>query len=159
MSLSMTFGVSEVAATLGLTLFVIGYGVGPLFLAPLSEIPVIGRSPPYVVTLLLFAYFKPSQQLSKTSVDYWFYDSLLDLLAARFWQRAVPVWVTSSLSRRAHMPLVSGECPLYKVPSLVLCLADLPFREKIAMGFLDSTLVRRRFPSVFHFLLPGDIHQ
>ena len=54
MSLNMTFGVSEVAATLGLTLFVVGYGIGPLFLAPLSEIPAIGRSPPYVITLLLF---------------------------------------------------------------------------------------------------------
>lgn len=53
-SLNQDFGVSSVVATLGLTLFVIGYGVGPLFLAPLSEIPQIGRNPPYVITLLIF---------------------------------------------------------------------------------------------------------
>lgn len=63
---------SHVEATLGLTLFVMGYGIGwplafclkralltlhlsgPLFLSPLSEIPAIGRTPPYVVTLALF---------------------------------------------------------------------------------------------------------
>ncbi|KAH9892942.1 MFS transporter [Xylariomycetidae sp. FL2044] len=49
-----TFGVSEVAATLGLTLFVAGYGVGPMIWAPLSEIPQIGRNPVYISTLALF---------------------------------------------------------------------------------------------------------
>ncbi|KAJ3528910.1 hypothetical protein NM688_g7929 [Phlebia brevispora] len=39
------FGISQVAATLGLTMFVIGYGVGPMFLSPLSEIPQFGRAP------------------------------------------------------------------------------------------------------------------
>lgn len=83
-----TFGINSVVATLGLTLFVIvsqaktfpgctlsidfhyvetdtsirvpqGYGVGPLFLAPLSEIPQIGRSPPYIITLFLFVVLQP----------------------------------------------------------------------------------------------------
>jgi DHA1 family multidrug resistance protein-like MFS transporter len=31
-----------------------GYGVGPIFLAPLQEIPSIGRTPVYIYTLLLF---------------------------------------------------------------------------------------------------------
>ena len=53
------FGINSVVATLGLTLFVIGYGVGPLFLAPLSEIPQIGRSPPYIITLFLFVILQP----------------------------------------------------------------------------------------------------
>jgi MFS transporter, DHA1 family, multidrug resistance protein len=48
------FGVSQVAATLGLTLFVVGYGVGPMFLAPLSELPQTGRAPIYIITLALF---------------------------------------------------------------------------------------------------------
>ncbi|KAI0156551.1 MFS transporter [Xylariaceae sp. FL1272] len=48
------FHVSEVAATLGLTLFVAGYGVGPMFLSPLSEIPQIGRNPVYIITLAIF---------------------------------------------------------------------------------------------------------
>lgn len=64
------FGVSELVSTLGITTFgmcpsdgywrpgtddtVVGYGVGPLFLSPLSEIPFIGRTAPYIITLVLF---------------------------------------------------------------------------------------------------------
>ncbi|KAF2255830.1 multidrug resistance protein-like protein [Trematosphaeria pertusa] len=46
-----TFGVSQVAATLGLTLYVAGYGLGPMVWAPMSEVPYIGRNPIYISTL------------------------------------------------------------------------------------------------------------
>ncbi|OCK86379.1 benomyl/methotrexate resistance protein [Lepidopterella palustris CBS 459.81] len=52
------FGVSQVAATLGLTLFVAGYGLGPLVWAPMSEIPPIGRNPVYIGTLIVFVLFQ-----------------------------------------------------------------------------------------------------
>lgn len=48
------FGVSQVAATLGLTLFVAGYALGPMVWAPLSEMPYLGRNPIYILTLALF---------------------------------------------------------------------------------------------------------
>ena len=48
------FGVSEVAASLGLSLYVVGYGIGPLLFSPLSEIPAIGRNPPYIITFVIF---------------------------------------------------------------------------------------------------------
>jgi DHA1 family multidrug resistance protein-like MFS transporter len=48
------FGVSNLKATLGLAMYVLGYGVGPLLFSPLSEIPHIGRSPVYIITLFLF---------------------------------------------------------------------------------------------------------
>lgn len=48
------FGVTNVVATLGLSLYVLGYGVGPLIFSPLSEIPVIGRNPIYIITMFLF---------------------------------------------------------------------------------------------------------
>lgn len=48
------FGVSTLVATLGLSLYVLGYGIGPLVFSPLSEIPVIGRNPVYIVTMFLF---------------------------------------------------------------------------------------------------------
>ncbi|KAJ6620272.1 major facilitator superfamily domain-containing protein, partial [Mycena sp. CBHHK59/15] len=48
------FHVSLVHATLGLTLYIVGYGIGPIFLAPLQEIPAIGRTPVYIYSLLLF---------------------------------------------------------------------------------------------------------
>lgn len=51
MGVMQQFGVSQVAATLGLTLFVAGYGLGPLLWSPMSEIPQFGRNPIYVATL------------------------------------------------------------------------------------------------------------
>ena len=39
---------------LGLALYVLGYGTGCLLLSPLSEIPSIGRNPPYAISGLLF---------------------------------------------------------------------------------------------------------
>ncbi|PPQ86530.1 hypothetical protein CVT25_007181 [Psilocybe cyanescens] len=48
------FNVSKTTATLGLSLYVIGYGVGPLIFSPLSEVPSIGRTPVYMATLLIF---------------------------------------------------------------------------------------------------------
>jgi len=52
------FGVSQVKATLGLTLFVAGYGIGPMIWAPMSEIPQIGRNPIYIGTLAVFVIFQ-----------------------------------------------------------------------------------------------------
>ncbi|KAL8968506.1 MAG: hypothetical protein Q9197_004848 [Variospora fuerteventurae] len=48
------FQVSTVKALLGLTLFVLGYALGPMVWAPMSEIPYIGRNPIYVGTLFAF---------------------------------------------------------------------------------------------------------
>jgi DHA1 family multidrug resistance protein-like MFS transporter len=48
------FGVGQVTATLGISLFVAGYGIGPLFLSPMTEIPAVGRTMPYIITLALF---------------------------------------------------------------------------------------------------------
>ncbi|KAK5080229.1 GTPase-activating protein [Lithohypha guttulata] len=52
------FGVSQVAATLGLTLFVLGYGLGPMVWSPLSELPAVGRAPVYMLTLFVFVFFE-----------------------------------------------------------------------------------------------------
>ncbi|RMZ89128.1 hypothetical protein DV736_g3649, partial [Chaetothyriales sp. CBS 134916] len=48
------FGISAELASMGLSLYVAGYGIGPLLFSPMSEIPVIGRNPPYMVTLSIF---------------------------------------------------------------------------------------------------------
>jgi len=63
-SIIETFGVSQVAATLGLTLFVAGYGLGPMIWSPLSEIPQIGRNPIYLATLVVFVAFQAPTALS-----------------------------------------------------------------------------------------------
>jgi len=63
-SVMATFGVSQVAATLGLCLFVAGYGIGPMIWAPMSEIPQIGRNPIYLGTLAVFVAFQAPTALA-----------------------------------------------------------------------------------------------
>ncbi|KAK1817300.1 hypothetical protein LTR12_008282 [Friedmanniomyces endolithicus] len=48
------FNVGPTAAALGLSVYVLGYGVGPLLFAPLSEIAAVGRNWVYVPTFFLF---------------------------------------------------------------------------------------------------------
>ncbi|PGG96482.1 hypothetical protein AJ79_09572 [Helicocarpus griseus UAMH5409] len=48
------FGVSTAAASLGLAVYVLGYGTGPMLFSPLSEVPAIGRNPPYIITFAIF---------------------------------------------------------------------------------------------------------
>ncbi|PSN69880.1 MFS general substrate transporter [Corynespora cassiicola Philippines] len=48
------FGVGHTKGALGLALYVLGYGMGPLIFAPLSEVPYFGRNIPYIVTFGLF---------------------------------------------------------------------------------------------------------
>lgn len=48
------FGVEIGAASMGLSMYVLAYGVGPLLFSPLSEIPFIGRNPPYIVSYAIF---------------------------------------------------------------------------------------------------------
>ena len=51
------FGVSQVKATLGLTLYVLAYGIGPMFLTPLQEMASYGRNPVYIIGLGIFVLF------------------------------------------------------------------------------------------------------
>lgn len=48
------FHVSHVEGSLGLALYVLGYGTGCLLFSPISEIPAIGRNPPYAISGFLF---------------------------------------------------------------------------------------------------------
>ncbi|KAJ9490155.1 hypothetical protein VN97_g3100 [Penicillium thymicola] len=48
------FGVSRSVSVLGMSTYVLGYGTGPMIWSPLSEIPSIGRNPPYVVSITIF---------------------------------------------------------------------------------------------------------
>ncbi|KAF2152432.1 MFS general substrate transporter [Myriangium duriaei CBS 260.36] len=48
------FGLSFPEGSAILSLYVAGYGLGPLLFSPLSEIPVFGRNIPYVISFALF---------------------------------------------------------------------------------------------------------
>ncbi|KAM3499453.1 hypothetical protein MY10362_007284 [Beauveria mimosiformis] len=52
-------------STLGLLLFVIAYGIGPLILSPLSSLPTLGHSPVYVLGSLAFCLLNIGTALSK----------------------------------------------------------------------------------------------
>ncbi|KAJ2933874.1 hypothetical protein H1R20_g3242, partial [Candolleomyces eurysporus] len=57
------FGTTQEITNLTVTCFVIGFGIGPLFLAPLSE--VLGRTVIYSISLFLFFVFTLPAPLSK----------------------------------------------------------------------------------------------
>ncbi|KAF2805756.1 major facilitator superfamily transporter [Mytilinidion resinicola] len=47
------FGVSLIASSLGMALYILAYGIGPMIFSPLSEIPAIGRTTPYLITFFI----------------------------------------------------------------------------------------------------------
>lgn len=71
------FGVSSQQASLGLSMYVLAYGIGPLLFSPLSEIPRIGRSPPYLITFGIFVILSLPAALV---------DNFSGLIALRFLQ-------------------------------------------------------------------------
>ncbi|MCJ1431851.1 hypothetical protein MMC27_001206 [Xylographa pallens] len=48
------FGIDGTEASLGLALYVLGYGLGPLLWAPMSEIPTFGRNIPYITSFAIY---------------------------------------------------------------------------------------------------------
>jgi DHA1 family multidrug resistance protein-like MFS transporter len=118
------FGVSITATSLGLSLYVLGYGIGPLIFSPLSELPSIGRSPIYCITMFLFVI---------VSIPLPMVNNLAGLLVLRFLQGffgspclatggatmqdlysplylpfALSIWVTAAYCGPALGPLLSG---------------------------------------------------
>lgn len=71
------FGVSLGAASLGLSMYVLAYGIGPMLFSPLSEIPIVGRSPPYTVSYAIFVILLVPSALV---------DNFAGLIALRFLQ-------------------------------------------------------------------------
>lgn len=51
------WNLGRVASSVGLSVYVVGYGLGPLIMSPLSEIPWIGRNPPYLIGMFFFVIF------------------------------------------------------------------------------------------------------
>lgn len=64
--LMQDLNISYVVAVLPLTLFVIGYGLGPMVFSPMSENPMFGRTSIYVVTLFIYCILQIPIALSKS---------------------------------------------------------------------------------------------
>ncbi|KAJ9294919.1 hypothetical protein DTO271G3_6481 [Paecilomyces variotii] len=86
------FGVQQTKASLGLALYVVAYGLGPLIWSPLSEVPVFGRNIPYITTFFLFVVLSIPTALYNLLV-------LPILLTA---------WVSSAYCGPALGPLISS---------------------------------------------------
>ncbi|KPI36050.1 Caffeine resistance protein 5 [Cyphellophora attinorum] len=69
------YNVSPAASSLGLALYVLGYGVGPMIFSPLSEIPILGRNWLYIATFTVFVILAMAASLV---------DDFGGLLALRF---------------------------------------------------------------------------
>jgi DHA1 family multidrug resistance protein-like MFS transporter len=50
------FNVGHISAALGLSLYGLAYGIGPMLWSPLREIPAVGRNPPYIATFAIFVF-------------------------------------------------------------------------------------------------------
>ncbi|SPO24075.1 related to FLR1 - Putative H+ antiporter involved in multidrug resistance [Ustilago trichophora] len=70
------FNVGLTKATLGLSLFILGYAVGPLVLSPLSELPAVGRNWTYIPSMVVFVIFNVVASIAPN------YNTLM---AMRFW--------------------------------------------------------------------------
>lgn len=64
------FRVSEVVATLSMSLFVWAYGIGPCILSPITEISWVGRNGPYIIGLGLFTVMQIPNALVNNIAGY-----------------------------------------------------------------------------------------
>lgn len=105
-------------------MFVIGYGVGPMFLSPLSEIPQLGRTSVYIISLAIFVVIQVPTALSKNLgalLPLRFIAgfvgspalatggaSLLDMWAPENWMIVLGLWVLGATGGPCLGPLIGG---------------------------------------------------
>ncbi|WFD44484.1 hypothetical protein MPSI1_003152 [Malassezia psittaci] len=65
--ISEDFQISQVTAALSMSLFVWGYGFGPMVLSPITDISWVGRNGPYIVGLGLFTMLQIPTALVKNA--------------------------------------------------------------------------------------------
>ena len=118
------FGVNATDASLPLSLYVLAYGIGPLIFAPLSEVPLIGRSPVYTITFLLFVIISIPTALVKNFAGLLvlrflqgFFGSpclanggatMQDMYSLLYLPYALTFWVSAAYCGPALGPLLSG---------------------------------------------------
>ena len=118
------FHVSAQVASLGLSMYVLGYGIGPLLFSPLSEIPAVGRNPPYIYTFGLFVILLVPAALAKNVASFMvlrfltgFFGSpclatgggsLADMFSLLKLPYVLSAWAFSATAGPALGPLLSG---------------------------------------------------
>ncbi|KAF2719519.1 MFS transporter [Polychaeton citri CBS 116435] len=165
------FGVNISEGSLGLAMFVLGYGFGPSLFSPLSEIPSIGRNIPYITSFTLFVVLSVGTATTPT------YGGLLtlrfltgflgspclatggatiqDLYSFLKLPYGFTAWVAAAFSAPALGPLISGFAVMAKgwrwamweilwMSAPVLVLMYLAFPETSAPNILLRRAQRLR---------------
>ncbi|KAL2813443.1 MFS general substrate transporter [Aspergillus granulosus] len=101
------FHVSKAEASLGLSLYVLGYGAGPMFFSPLSEIPCIGRSLPYVISFVFYCVLSIPTALAPPCLATGG-ASIADIYSSNILPHAMATWVLSVFCAPPIGVLVSG---------------------------------------------------
>ncbi|KAH7084632.1 multidrug transporter [Paraphoma chrysanthemicola] len=124
------FGVGDFKASLGLALYVLGYGIGPLVFSPLSEVPQFGRNVPYVATFAIYVILAVPASLVDNFGGLMVLRFLLglfgspclasggasmgDLYSLLYLPYPLALWVVAAFAAPAIGPLLSG----FSVPAL-----------------------------------------
>ncbi|GAA5863811.1 hypothetical protein JCM3774_001165 [Rhodotorula dairenensis] len=160
------FGISQVGAISGLTLFVAAYGISPMILSPIQELPRIGRNPVYIIGLALFVIFQIPEILAKnmaTVLVFRFFSgfvggpalatggaSMGDIFPPKHLAVAIGAWAIGAVSAPTLAPVVgsfAAEAKNWRWPFLeLLWLSGFTF---IVLFFLlpetlESTILVRR---------------
>jgi len=118
------FDVIQVVATLGLSLFVLGYGCGPLFLGPLQDVVSIGRTPIYIGGLFLFVVFQVPVIFAPNIATLLVFrflagfvgspalstggTSMTELFPERYWAYAIGIWAVGGVCGPIAGPVIGG---------------------------------------------------
>ena len=124
------FGVTPLDASLPLALYVLAYGMGPMIWSPLSEIPVIGRSPVYATTMCIFVLLSIGPPLVENFAGLLvlrflqgFFGSpclatggatMQDMYSLLYLPYALSAWVSAAYCGPALGPLLSGYAVMFK---------------------------------------------
>ncbi|KAF7192732.1 Multidrug resistance protein 1 [Pseudocercospora fuligena] len=122
------FSIGEQEALLGLSVYVLAYGLGPLLWAPLSELNFIGRNPIYALTFIAFVGFSVLSATIRNWPGYLvarFFQaffgspclaiggaSMHDLFSETSVPYSLAVWIAAAYCGPALGPLIAG----YLVP-------------------------------------------
>uniref|UniRef100_A0A0W0FIR5 Major facilitator superfamily (MFS) profile domain-containing protein n=1 Tax=Moniliophthora roreri TaxID=221103 RepID=A0A0W0FIR5_MONRR len=141
------FGIPQVIGSLGLTLYVLAYGIGPMFLTPLQELPSLGRNPVYIFGLILFLFltgFVGSPALATGGA------SMADIFEGHRQSYMIGIWSLGAVAGPILGPVIGGfaaqakdwRWPIYEL-MWISALAIL-FLSFLLPETYEATILRKR---------------
>jgi hypothetical protein len=100
------FNISSTVSSLGLGLYVLGYGVGPMLLSPPSELPSVGRNVPYVVAMTIYVLISVPAALSQNIATLLVLRFIQGSSGLRYSPRAGLLWVMLAVNQTSLMHFI-----------------------------------------------------